>query len=453
MRVIIIGNGVAGISCALALRRQDAAAHITVVSKESKYFYSRTALMYAFMDRMMMDDLEPYERRAYEKQRLELVQDRVTAINADAQQIVLEQGQLLPYDKLVLATGALPNFVAWPGLEDVAHRHRGESLPELGIVHLVSRQDLEACEQLVPTARRALVVGGGLIGIELVECLVHHGVPTTFLIREDTFWPDALDRRESDLVVAHMRAHGVDVRLGESIAQVERDASGRVAAVVTSKQDRLPADLLGVCVGVHPNIAWLKQGAPGLRLGRGILTDRYLRTSLAGTFACGDCAEIDLKANSPAELEANARGAGFNELNWYAAKRQGSLLALNVLGRLKPYEPPLFFNSSKFFELEFTNVGNAQQDAEHHPATVLVSPDNKAILRIVHDDTPGQRVLSFNVLGARVDHAVLSQWVEEQRSLREVLGRLAQAQFDVEFGRVPFARALPFRDAAQGAHP
>jgi NADPH-dependent 2,4-dienoyl-CoA reductase/sulfur reductase-like enzyme len=448
MRIIIIGNGVAGTSCALALRGLSRDTHISLVSKESKFFYSRTALMYSFMDRMQRRDLEPFERSVYAKQRIELVHDTVTSVDFDKRHVVLQNSGPQSFDKLVLATGAIPNIVPWKGLEDLTAKHDGASRPDSGVVHLVSLQDLDACESLVPSTKHAVVVGGGLIGIELVECLMHHGVAVTFLIREDSFWPQALDTREGAWVADHMRQHGVDVRLGTAIDHVERDAAGRVSAVRPTKGDHIPCQMLGVCIGVKPNIGLLKTLPNGPRLGSGIVTDRYLETSRPGVFACGDCAEIHPAAASPKELESAslASGARINELNWYAAKRQGNLVAQNILGRRQAYSPPLFFNSSKFFDIEFTNIGYAQIDAQAHPATVLQCTKPRATLRIVHETQAPHRVLSFNALGARVDHALLSTWVEEGRGLNEVLERLPEAQFDVEFGRLPFERQTPIKD-------
>ena len=445
MKVAILGNGVAGTTCAMTLRQEDRTADVVLISKESPYFYSRTALMYAFMDRMTLADLEPFERKVYDHQRIERIHDAVVDVDFVKKTLSFAKGDTLSFDRLVLATGAMPHFVPWQGLEDLAKAHDGTSSVQSGIVHLVSLQDLEVCESLVSTTKRAVVVGGGLIGIELVECLVHHGVRVTFLVREDTFWPAALNEQESAVVVAHMRAHGVDVRLGEAIGQVKRETSGRVCSVVTSKGDHLACDMLGVCIGVKPSVGFLKGLSHGPQIGSGVLTDRFLRTTVEHVFACGDCAEIDLEAPSLFDVMGAALGTRKRviELNWYAAKRQGAVAAHNVLGRMQAYRPPMFFNSSKFFDIEFTNVGFPQLDAKSHPATVFNAPSGRSILRIVHEEPLPQRVLSFNVLGARVDHALLASWVEQRRGLAEVLARFHEAQLDVEFGRVPFERSAP----------
>jgi NADPH-dependent 2,4-dienoyl-CoA reductase/sulfur reductase-like enzyme len=411
VRIVIVGNGVAGITAALTARQRDRAAQITVVGGETEYFFSRTALMYAFMDRMSRADLEPYERRVYKEQRINLVHDWVVDHHAGPREVKLSRGGTLGYDRLVLALGAAPNRFAWEGLDTVSE----------GVVHFVSMQDLDACERLTPSTRRAVVVGGGLIGIELVESLVHHGVHVTFLIREPWYWPLALGREEGDLVAEHMRSHGVDVRLSDEIRRIEADGTGRVKAIHTSRGEILECQTLGICVGVRPNIDRVKAFTDAPALGRGILVDEQLRTSLPDVYAVGDCAEI-----KPAE------GRSFIEMIWYSAKRQGRHVAGNLFGDGARYSPPIFFNSSKFMDIEYTTVGQVMTLPAGTPTLFRRLPGRNVSQRIVHD---GERVLGFNMLGSRWNHEILERWVAERRSLDFVRENLAAAQYDVEFGR------------------
>ena len=411
MNIVIVGNGVAGITCALKARERDADAVITVVSGETDYFFARTGLMYAFMDRMSRRDLEPHERRIYADQHIELVRDWVVDLDADRRAVRLGDGGWLQYDRLVLATGAQPNNVPWKGADAI----------EDGLVHFVSMQDLDACERLTPSTRQAVVVGGGLIGIELVECLRHHGVEVTYLVREPHYWPVALGEAEATVVARHMREHGVDVRLAEEIEAITVDDAGRVSRVRTHSGEDIECQMLGVAVGVHPDIQWLQACTDSPETGRGIAVDDRLRTSLPDVFACGDCAEIH-----PAD------GDPFVEQIWYSAKRQGALVAGNLFGDDEAYRPPTFFNSSRFFEIEYTTVGQVTLAPEGSSSLTLAHPTRPVSVRIVHD---GERVLGFNLIGSRWDHARLQTWIDQRRSLPWVEAHLREAQFDVEFGR------------------
>lgn len=416
---VVVGNGVAGASAALAIRSRDARGAIALVSDESDYFFSRTALMYAFMDRLPRRAMEPHERHSWAERGVDLVRARVTDLDATRGQLTLHDGRTLPYDRLLLATGSRARRLGAPGItDDLA-----------GLVHFVTLQDLDACERYTPTTRRAVVVGGGLIGIELVECLRFHGVAVTFLVREPWYWPAALSREEGAVAAAEMRRHGVDMREGAAVAAVARDAVGRVSAVTTTAGETIACELLGVCIGVEPQVEWLKGVATPPKLGRGVAVDATLRTSLDDVWAAGDCAELE---------------GGRVESIWYSAKRQGALAGENMTGRPKAYAPPVFFNSAKLFELEYTTVG-ALADVEEGAESLYAAHPARAISwRIVH---AGDRVLGFNALGSRWDHTVITRWIEEERPVEWVRENLRRAQFDVEFGRAPLhempARALP----------
>lgn len=426
MKIVIIGNGVAGITCAFTARERDPDATITVVSGESEYFFSRTALMYAFMDRLNRSDLEPFERGAYDRQRIERIRDWVVDLDASSRQVRLEGGRTLSYDRLVLAVGARPRMFDWPGIDEVRD----------GLVHFVSMQDLDACERLTPSTRQAVVVGGGLIGIELVECLAFHGVQVTFLVREPYYWPVALGREEAEYVAAHMREHGVDVRLSEEMERVEVDDRGRVSGVVTRAGETLPCQMLGITAGVTPNVERLSAYRDAPAVGRGIVVDETLETGLPGVFACGDCAEIH-----------GADGGVLHEQIWYSARRQGRVAGNNLFGDRRRYRPPTFFNSSKFFDIEYTTVGEVMRAPAGARSIYLKMPGSRVSARVVHD---GERVLGFNMLGSRWNHEVLQRWVDQRRSPEFVMAHLSRAQYDVEFGRLRIS-ALERTDEAMDA--
>lgn len=417
MHFIIIGNGVAGIEAAMTLRQRYAAdtAKITVISKESDYFFSRTALMYAYMNKMERQNLEPFERGAYDKQHIKLVRDEVVNLDADAHTITLKSGTSLTYTKLLIAAGAKPRDIPFDGIDKVTD----------GIVNFVSMQDLDACERLTPSTQHAVVVGGGLIGIELVECLLHHGVKVTFLVREAHYWPVALSARESERVAAHMREHGVDLRLQEELQTIHTDESGRVNAITTKGGERLEIQLLGLCIGVQANIEWLKETATPPQIERSLCVDRSFQTSLPDVYGAGDCVQMDIGEERP-----------LVETIWYSAKRHGRLAALSMLGDEVHYSSPLFFNSSKFFEIEYTTVGDVIRVPDHIKSLWRTHPKDPHLTQLItFDPQRDDRVLGFNMLGSRWNHRILEQWILERRDINYVKTHLHTAQFDVEFGR------------------
>jgi 3-phenylpropionate/trans-cinnamate dioxygenase ferredoxin reductase subunit len=407
---VIIGNGVAGATAAFTIREREPGARITMISGESDYFFSRTALMYALMDKMTLQDLEPYERHVYDTKRIDRIRDWVVDLEADRGQVKLQSGGLLSYDRLLLATGSRPNLFPWKGVERVRS----------GLVHFVSLQDMHEVEKLIRPGGRAVVIGGGLIGVELVECLIHHKMRVTFLVLEQWYWPMAFAEQEGRMVGDHIRRHGVDLRLDEEATEFHSDEQGRIRRVETKSGHTYDCELLGIAVGVHPAVEWLRGVTTPPEVRRGIVVTPDFRTSLDRVWAAGDVAEIEREGEKP-----------LIEQIWYSAKRQGELAARSMLGDKVDYRPPLFYNSSKFFHIEYTTVGDVSNAPAGSERFQRQFPGAS-----VHIVAHNGAVIGFNMLGSRWDHSYFERWIHERRSLDYVRQHLHEAQFDAEFSRI-----------------
>ncbi|HYN90926.1 MAG TPA: NAD(P)/FAD-dependent oxidoreductase [Thermoleophilaceae bacterium] len=417
MHHVILGNGVAGMEAALALRARDDAARITLVSAEHDHFFSRPALMYVFAGQTSLRDTEPYDRGLYERMRFERVSRRVASLDAAGQALVLEDGSRLAYDRLLLAVGSKARPAPWPGAE-------GPGLP-----YFVTLRDLEALDREAKTGMKAAVLGGGLIGVEVAEVLHDRGLHVTFVIREGWYFPVALDRNEASLVAEHARAQGVDVRLGASVDAVLRGDDGRIRGVRLAGGDEVAADLVVSTIGVVPNTGFLAGSALTLAKSGAIETDDGLRTSAPDVWAAGDCANVTWYDGSrrPEQL-------------WYTARDQGRLAARSMLGDEIAYRRGAWYNSAKFFDLEYTTAGYVP---------VSTGPDGNPVvppadLRTWFQRVPGRfesqrivvkgdRVVGFNMLGSRWNHEPLLDWIQDRRPLEWVLKHLPEAQFDEEF--------------------
>jgi NADPH-dependent 2,4-dienoyl-CoA reductase/sulfur reductase-like enzyme len=403
---------------ALALRARDEDARIVLVSDEHEHFFSRPALMYVFAGQLRLRDTEPYDRGLYERMRFERVSRRVAALDGASRAIVFADGSRLGYDALLLATGSRGRRAPWPGAE-------GE-----GLHYFVTLRDLEALDREARRGMRAAVVGGGLIGVEVAEILHDRGLQVSFVIREEWYFPLALDRSESALVAEHLRAHGVDVRLGASVESVARGEDGRVRGVRLAGGGSVEADLVVATIGVVPNTDFLA-GSVALAANGAIETDDALRTSVPSVWAAGDCANV-----------AWFDGTRRPEQLWYTARDQGRLAARSMLGDDVSYRRGTLYNSAKFFDLEYTTAG-------HVP--VGLGPDGRPLaaepgLSTWFQRVPGRfesqrivvkdgRVVGFNMLGSRWNHEPLVAWIHERRPLEWVLAHLGEAQFDEELER------------------
>lgn len=181
LRYLIVGNGVAGIEAALVLREREPSSSIAIVSEEHDHFFSRPALMYVFAGQLSLRDAEPFGRSLYERLGFERVRGRVVGLDASRRTLALAAGPARLYDRLLLALGSVARPSPWPG-------SRGP-----GLHSFVTLRDLEGLDREARPGLRAVVVGGGLIGVEVAEILRQRGLLVTFVVRESWYFPVALD--------------------------------------------------------------------------------------------------------------------------------------------------------------------------------------------------------------------------------------------------------------------
>ena len=414
-RTIIIGNGISGITAARHLRKLDAEAEITVISAETDYFFSRTALMYIYMGHMRFEDTQPYESWFWEKNRIGLQRGYVSRVDFNSKSVLFSDGRSLFYDNLVLATGSKSNKFGW----------KGQDLE--GVQGLYSYQDLELLEKntdpygKAQRVKRAVIIGGGLIGIELAEMLMSRGIPVTFLVRESLFWGNVLPQRESELVMRHMAEHKVDLRLESELEEILPDANGHVKAVRTKSGEIIDCQLVGLTAGVSPNIDFLK--GSGLDIDRGILVDAFLRTNQKDVYAIGDCAQF---------TEAIGERRPIEQV-WYTGRMMGETLAHTLSGNPIKYQPGHWFNSAKFFDIEYQTYGwvfpDKREGEEHF---YWEHTKGKMCMRFNYQKSTG-KLIGINSFGIRLRHELIDKWLTAERDLDYVIAHLRDANFDPEF--------------------
>lgn len=409
MHVVIIGNGIAGVTTARHLRKQSSDCKITLISAETEHFFSRTALMYIYMGHMKYAHTKPYEDYFWEKNRIGLLFKQVDRIVPETHSITFSTGETLTYDKLVLATGSRPNKFGWPG-QDLD-----------GVQGLYSYQDLESLEKWSEDLSQAVIVGGGLIGIELAEMFHSRHIPVTFLVREDSFWNKVMPAEESAMINREILANGIDLRLETEMKEILPDAQGRARAVVTGGGEEVSCQFVGLTAGVHPRIE-LAEGTE-IETGRGFLIDAFLQTNVADIYAIGDCAELRDPISGRRGIEAV----------WYTGKLMGPILAQNILGKPTPYRQQTWFNSAKFMDIEWQTYGTIEANPAAGTAHFYWEhPDGRKSVRIAYNEATGA-VTGFNTMGIRYRQEVCIRWIDTQTPIEEVLPQLALANFDPEF--------------------
>lgn len=409
--VVIIGNGISGVTCARHLRKRDSEVEITIVSGESEYFFSRTALMYVYMGHMKFEHTQPYENHFWEKNRIKLKHAWVKQIDFENKALVFDLGESMTYDSLVIATGSKPNKFGWPGQDSK------------GVQGLYSKQDLELMEANTQSGvSRAVIVGGGLIGIEMAEMLAYKKIPVTFLVRESGFWNNILPQEESDLIGRHIREHHIDLRLETELKEIISDVSGRVTGVITGSGEKIDCQFVGLTAGVSPNVDFLR--STNLVINRGVKVDSYFQTTIPDVYAIGDCAEFD-KAPAPDRRPI--------EQVWYTGRMHGETLAHNLCEKPVPYRPGVWFNSAKFLDIEYQTYGTvpATWDVAEIKSFYWEHASGKICFRLLMN-SKGE-VLGVNNFGFRLRHEVLDRAIRERWSGEKVISKLQEANFDPEF--------------------
>lgn len=406
--IVIIGNGISGVTLARNIRKLSWK-KITIISSESEYFYSRTALMYVFMGHMKFEHTQPYENGFWKKNNIDLIQETVSEVDTHKKEVVFSNKSRLSYDKLVIATGSKSNKFGW----------KGQDLQ--GVVSLYHKQDIEQLEQLAVNCKRAVVVGGGLIGIELVEMLLSRNIPVTFLVREKSFWNGILPPGESELINRHILEHHVDLRLDTNLDEIISDENGFAKAIKTDKGETIECSIVGLTVGVSPNIDFLKTSP--IELGRGVKVNRYLETNIKDIYAIGDCAEQHEGIGLRRPIEAV----------WYTGRMMGEALAQTICGKPMQYNPGHWFNSAKFFDIEYQTYGWVfANPLENEDQFYWEHSSGKKAVRIAFDANT-RLFHGINTFGIRMRHEFFDKVLTENRTVDYVLQHLKEANFDPEF--------------------
>ncbi len=331
-RYVIVGNGVAGVAAISSLRALEGSAEIVQVAEDARGFYSRPGLAYYLTDEIPEKMLTIYTKDDWRKLKTRFVKGVVTTINPQKHQVEFGALGKLSYDRLLLATGstAVPAAVPGAALQ--------------GVVKLDDFDDSRRIISLARRAKTAVVLGGGIIALELVEGLKARGVKVHYFLRGKRYWPNVLDEAESRLLEQRLAEDGVTLHFQTEAAEI-LGKSGKVIAVRTTRGETIRCEMVAVGIGVKLRLELAE--AAGLATDKGILTDENMRTSQPDIFAAGDVAQV----RDPVS------GQAFIDTLWYPAREKGRIAALNMTGRKIPYQRKVSVNVLRLAGVMTTIIG------------------------------------------------------------------------------------------------
>ncbi|MEO1253364.1 MAG: FAD-dependent oxidoreductase, partial [Bacteroidota bacterium] len=215
--------------------------------------------------------------------------------------------------------------------------------------------------------------------------------------------------------------HGIDLRPETELEEILDDGNGKVKGIKTKSGEVIDCQFVGLTVGVHPNIDLVKETE--VETDRGILVDEFLQTSAEDVYAIGDCAQLKTPPSHRRPIEAV----------WYAGRMMGETVARTITGNKTTYKPGIWFNSAKFFDIEYQTYGTVPaQLSDKQSDFYWENREEERCMHFVFDSSSFQ-VLGVNLFGIRSRHEVWDRWLNEKRTLDYVMQHLPEANFDPEF--------------------
>ena len=331
-RYVIIGMGAAGIAAAEAIREHDSGGEILPICEEPDGYYSRPGLAYYLTGEINECQVFPFSPSDFRRLKLRPIHTRVTGIDPSRHCVYLQDGQTITFDRLLIATGSSAAMHPLPGIT------------LSGVVKLDNLSDARRILHLARTRQPAVIVGGGITALEIVEGLVARGVKVHYLLRGDRYWRNVLDETESAIVEQRLAEHGVVLHHQTDLAEI-LGQDGRVIGVRTQEGRVIRCGIVAIAIGVLPRIELA--GAAGLTLERGILVNEYLETSGADIFAAGDVAQA---------YDAFS-GKHILDTLWGPAREQGTVAGMNMAGIRTIYRKKVAFNVTRLAGLTTTIIG------------------------------------------------------------------------------------------------
>jgi NADPH-dependent 2,4-dienoyl-CoA reductase/sulfur reductase-like enzyme/nitrite reductase/ring-hydroxylating ferredoxin subunit len=330
-KIVIVGGGAAGFAAAEMLRRQQFRGSIVMLSSEAAAPVDRPNLSKDYLAGSAPEDWMPLRPDSfYAESKIDIrLKSDVSAIDARARQVTLAGGGVIPYDRLLLATGAEPVRLPIPGADQ----------PHVHILRTLA--DSRAIIAGASGARRAIVIGASFIGLEAAAALRAREIEVHVVAPEQRPMERVLGPGMGDFVRALHEEHGVIFHLGDTVTAID----GKRATLKSGGV--LEADLVVVGVGVRPRLTLAEQA--GLKLDRGVVVDKFLESSISGIFAAGDIARWpDPHSKENIRVE-----------HWVVAERQGQAAARNMLGAREAFDAVPFF-WSQHYDVPINYVGHAE---------------------------------------------------------------------------------------------
>lgn len=335
-RYVIIGDGVAGATAAETVREEDNDAEITVLTDESEPLYNRIMLKSYMKGQLPLQYTRVHDENWYEKRDINLqLETRVADVDTDSKEVETGEGGLLSYDKLLVATGGSPRKLTCDKGYD-------------NLYYMWTMQDAERIREEAEGLEKAVVIGGGLLGIDLAVAFAENGAEVDYLIRGSNWWNRGLDEEGAEIIHERLEKKEVNVVTDTEVEGFESD-EGEITAAISSDGEKFECDSVAVAIGQEPNSGFIDVEKNDCGM---VQTDKYLQTSEPDVYAAGNMVDY----NSPVFQCRIVNGS------WDHSEAMGETAALNMLGVEKEFD---FVNTYGVghFAVQFLSIGDCSGES------------------------------------------------------------------------------------------
>jgi NAD(P)H-nitrite reductase large subunit len=405
-RYVILGMGAAGIAAAETIRQIDPGGEIVCVSAEQAGYYSRPGLAYYLSKELGEKALYPFSKRDFQDQNFRVYKNTAVKVDTANWEVIFRDQKRLKYDRLLLAVGAQ------------AVRPKVEGVDLDGVVYLDSMAQTQRMIKKARWVRQAVVVGGGITALEIVEGLQARRVQAHFFLRGEQYWGRVLDSIESQIVLNRLKHEGVIIH---QYTELERifEKKGKVAAVLTKDGRKIKAGMVAFAIGVRPRTELAV--ASGLEVGRGVRVNEYMEASVEGVYAAGDAAEI----HDPAP------GEWIVDSLWHVARHQGMVAGMNMAGEPQAYQRRSPLNVTRLAGLTTTIIGKVGMGGSKEDDFSIVRGESETWQQLP-DAVVCQNNFEVNRLRVMVgEKTLLGAVLMGDQSLSQALEELVANQADV----------------------
>lgn len=401
MNIAIIGCGIAGVTAATTLKQNSSEVHVTMYTDEKHPYYPRPELYSILSAEAQPSDIYAFPKEWFERQGITIhTGKKVVEIDTSKKELKLEDGGEANYDKLLLTTGAHPFVPPVKGID------------KSGVFTLRSVEDALAIREYAKKTSKAIVIGGGLLGLEFAASLRRLGQQVNVVEIFPRLLPNQLDTDGAEVFKSQIEKLGISFALGVKTQEILGDK--KVSGISLDNGNALEGGLVLFSAGIRSNIELAAKA--GIRVNKGVVVDQWLQTSVPDVYASGDVAEFE--------------GRVYGIIP--AAEEQSKIAALNMLGKKQEYHGTIRSNTLKIVGLDLTSIGMANPEGSQYEEVKRIVSEKGIYKKIVLDHG---KIVGAIVLGDTRAATAMMKVMEMGKDITKFKDAILEDSFD-------FKRAL-----------